>query len=152
MFVRFREFIRLFALYFNYFYMVRVLGMRISPSSRVSWGAILDKVYPTGIFIEDESYVASGARILTHDFCRGLKCETRIGKRCFIGADAIVMPGVVVSDSVIVGAGAVVTKNVPPQTIVAGNPAKVVRSGIRTVKWGQLSEEDILRKSWKEVL
>ena len=50
------------------------------------------------------------------------------------------MPGVRVGDECIVGSGAVVTKDVPSGSIVAGNPAKIIRSGIRTVKWGILAE------------
>lgn len=46
-----------------------------------------------------------------------------IGNNCFIGADAKLMPGVIIEDNCIVGAGAVVTKSVPKGSIVAGNPA-----------------------------
>jgi acetyltransferase-like isoleucine patch superfamily enzyme len=45
----------------------------------------------------------------------------------WIGAVAIVLPGVTIGKGAIVGAGSVVTKNVPPYTIVAGNPARVIR-------------------------
>jgi carbonic anhydrase/acetyltransferase-like protein (isoleucine patch superfamily) len=46
------------------------------------------------------------------------------------------MPGIRVGDGSIVGAGSVVTKDVPPNSIVVGNPAKVVRSGIQTTRGG----------------
>jgi acetyltransferase-like isoleucine patch superfamily enzyme len=71
---------------------------------------------------------------------RALHTDTFIGKNCFIGAHAIIMPGVRVGDECIVGTGSVVTKDVPAHSIVAGNPAVIVRSGIRTVKWGILQE------------
>jgi maltose O-acetyltransferase len=51
-----------------------------------------------------------------------------IGKGVWLGARCIIMPGVTVHDGAIVGAGAVVTKDVPPNTIVAGVPARVIRS------------------------
>ncbi len=51
----------------------------------------------------------------------------RIGKRCWIGMNAVILPGVTLGDNVIVGAGAVVTKSVPPFSVVAGNPARVIR-------------------------
>lgn len=47
---------------------------------------------------------------------------------CWIGTGAIILPGVTIGESSIVGAGAVVTKDVPAKTIVAGVPAKIVKS------------------------
>ncbi len=51
-----------------------------------------------------------------------------IGDDVFIGARSIILKGVSIGDAAVVGAGSVVTKSVAPRTIVAGNPAKVVRS------------------------
>ena len=51
-----------------------------------------------------------------------------IGKNVFIGARSIVLKGVTIGDGAVVGAGSVVTKDVPANTIVAGNPAKVIKT------------------------
>ena len=51
-----------------------------------------------------------------------------IGKNVWIGSGAIVLPGVTIGDNSIVGAGSVVTKNVEPNSVVAGNPAKFIKS------------------------
>ena len=51
----------------------------------------------------------------------------KIGDRVWIGIAATILPGVTIGENSIVAAGAVVTKDVPPNTIVAGNPAKVVK-------------------------
>ena len=48
------------------------------------------------------------------------------------------MAGIKIGDEVIVGSGAIVTKDVPSHSIVAGNPARIIKSGIRTSKFGQL--------------
>jgi acetyltransferase-like isoleucine patch superfamily enzyme len=48
------------------------------------------------------------------------------------------MPGITIGDEVIVGAGAVVTKDVPSNCIVAGNPARIIRTNIHTGRFGQL--------------
>jgi len=112
--------------------------MDISSDARVSLGAKLDKTYPKGIHIGKESYVASGAIILSHDYCRSLKTDTFIGEKCFIGANAIIMPGIKIGNNVIVGAGAVVTKSIPDGCIVAGNPAKILRNNIKTTTYGKL--------------
>jgi len=51
-----------------------------------------------------------------------------IGRNVWIGGSAIVLPGVTIGQNSVVGAGAVVTKNVPENVIVAGNPARVIKS------------------------
>jgi len=113
--------------------------MDIADSARISIGAKLDKTYPKGIHIGDESYVASGAIIFAHDYSRDMHTETYIGRKCFIGANAIILPGIVIGDSVIVGSGSVVTKNVQSNSIIVGNPAKVIKTNIKTSKYGQIS-------------
>ena len=133
-----REFFRLIAIGVKHFILTKIYGMDISPKARISYGAKLDKTYPKGIHIQEDSYVASGAIIFSHDFSRNIKTDTYIGKRCFIGANAIIMPGIAIGDESIVGSGAIVPKNVPSNTIVGGNPAKIIREGIRTKKYGQL--------------
>ena len=112
--------------------------MNISSSARISYGAYLDKTNPRDVHIDDQSFIAYGAMILTHDYCRSLYKKTYIGKQCFIGARAIIMPGVNIGDHVIVGAGSVVTKDVKPNCIVAGNPAKIIKENIKTTKYGKL--------------
>lgn len=54
-----------------------------------------------------------------------------IGRNVWIARGAVVMPGVTIGDHAVVGAGAVVTRDVPPRSLVAGNPARVVREGLR---------------------
>lgn len=50
-----------------------------------------------------------------------------IGKNCWIGAGAIILPGITIGDNVVVGAGSVVTKNLPSNVIAVGNPCRVLR-------------------------
>ncbi len=51
----------------------------------------------------------------------------RIGKNCWIGAGAIIVPGVTIGDNVVVGAGSIVTKDLPDNVLAMGNPCKVIR-------------------------
>ena len=51
----------------------------------------------------------------------------RIGKNCWIGAGALIMPGVTIGDNVVIGAGSVITKDVPSNVVAFGNPCRVYR-------------------------
>ena len=51
----------------------------------------------------------------------------KIGKNCWIGAGAIIVPGVTIGDNVVIGAGSVVTKDIPSNVVAVGNPCKVLR-------------------------
>ena len=133
-----RNFIRLIVISIHHFILKRLYRMDISKTARISFGTKLDKTNPKGIHICDESYFASGAIMFSHDFSRGVKTNTYVGKRCFIGANSIIMAGVKVGDEVIVGSGAIVTKDIPSNSIVVGNPARIIKTGIRTSKFGQL--------------
>lgn len=58
-----------------------------------------------------------------------------IGDRVWIGYRAVILPGVTVGDGAVVGAGSVVTKNVLPYTIVAGNPARKIGERARDLRY-----------------
>ncbi len=118
-------------IYFN-----TVWGMQIGEGCAISFQAKLDKANPRGVHIGRDTAVNFGAAVLAHDYVRSMHPDTRIGERCQIGAHAIVMPGVTIGDGCIVAAGSVVMKDVPPGSLVFGNPARVMETGIVTGKWG----------------
>jgi UDP-2-acetamido-3-amino-2,3-dideoxy-glucuronate N-acetyltransferase len=93
-----------------------------------------------GVTIEDEVFVGHGVMFINDKYpmsttdSGGLQTEadwkvvpTVVKHRASIGSNATVLCGVTVGEGAIVGAGSVVTEDVPPETIVAGNPAKVIR-------------------------
>ena len=61
-----------------------------------------------------------------------------IEDEAWIGAQVTILAGVRIGRGAVIGAGSVVTSDVPPATIVAGNPARVVRTGIKTYRFGCL--------------
>lgn len=85
-----------------------------------------------GMRIEDDVFIGPLASFTNDRFPRSrqpFQCETMvIGKGASIGAHATFLPGVSIGEGAMVGAGAVVTKDVPPFTVVVGNPARVVRA------------------------
>lgn len=112
-------------------------GVRMGRDCYIDPNAILETAYPENISLGDDVRVAAGAIVMTHikapNYLRDkgyvplvLK-PVRLDDHSFIGVNAVVLPGVTVGKAAVVASGAVVTADVPPFTMVAGNPAKVVK-------------------------
>jgi len=108
-----------------------VIGERVWVSFAVSGGCYVQAA--NGIRIGARTIFAPGVKIISanHDPRDHSKWEPGppivIGEDCWIGANAVILPGVQLGDRVIVGAGAVVTKSVPSDSVVAGVPARPLR-------------------------
>ncbi|MGB0846774.1 MAG: acyltransferase [Thiolinea sp.] len=130
------------------YWLRKVYGMQLHPSVRISFKSHVDKTNPKGVVIKEDTVVAFNATILAHDWATeryGAKNDitTEIGANCFIGCGSIIMPGVTIGDEVVVASGSVVTKDVPPRSLIGGNPAKIIRSGIHTKSYGRLIENGV---------
>ena len=74
-----------------------------------------------------------------------------IGNDVWIGANACIMPGVKIGDGAVIGAGAIVTKDIPPFAVAAGNPARIIKyrfsdeqiSDLMAIKWWNWSDEKL---------
>lgn len=121
---------------------VHYWGMDIDPTVVMSLSARLDRTYPKGIHIGANTYIAFDAAILSHDMTRGVYRDTFIGRKCFIGARSVILPGIKIGDGSVVGAGSVVTKDVPAGTAVAGNPARILRENIEVGEFGRFRKKD----------
>jgi acetyltransferase-like isoleucine patch superfamily enzyme len=102
----------------------RRLGAQIGRNVRL-YGA-LDGANPQLIAIGENTVIGTQARILAHCPIRG-SLGAKVGKNCFVGYAALILPGVTVGDNCVIGAGSVVTHDVPADSIAAGNPARVLR-------------------------
>lgn len=130
-------------------------GCYIEPPLRANWGGRhvhfgnnvyanfnLTLVDDTHIYVGD--YTLFGPNVVVATASHPITPELRmpvtqfnlpvhIGKNCWIGAGAIIVPGVTIGDNTVIGAGSVVTKDIPANVVAVGNPCKVLR---------EITEED----------
>lgn len=121
----------------------------IEPPLRSNWGGhhvhFGNKVYAnfnltlvddTHIYVGDCTMFGPNVTIATagHPILPELRAQgyqynapVHIGKNCWIGAGAIILPGITIGDNVVVGAGSVVTKDIPSNVVAVGNPCRVLR-------------------------
>jgi len=114
---------------------LRAMGMRIGEGSRVYTLRIPGEAYL--IRIGDRCAIAPDVTFVTHnantifqhkyDSLTGFGCID-IKDNSYVGVNATIMPNVTIGPNAVVGASSVVTKDVPPESVVAGNPARVVCS------------------------
>lgn len=137
MLAKFRNFLfRKVVVRLNLWYYRKVYGMDIGDHTRVSRGVRLDRTNPKGIHIGSYTAITGGASIITHDFVMREWRPVSIGDNCFIGFNAVILPGVTIGDHVIVASNSVVVKDVPSNCVVMGVPARVVEQKIVTGPWG----------------
>lgn len=124
-------------------------GCYIEPPLRANWGGHfvhfgkniyanfnLTLVDDTHIYVGDATMFGPNVTIATagHPILPELREQAyqynmpvHIGKNCWLGAGVIVMPGVTIGDNTVIGAGSVVTKDIPANVVAVGNPCRVMR-------------------------
>lgn len=121
-------------------WLLRRMGCHVGKCVAVGDNVRIDWGHADMIYIEDYVQLTGGCRVLAHkrdlsgyhvgdnaaDF--GYKVEpVRLCKGCQIGMESMIMPGVTVGEGAIVGAGSLISKDIPAWTIAIGRPAKVVK-------------------------
>lgn len=117
-------------------------GVVIDPTCSISLSSRFLPGQPGGITVGADTLVAFKTLIDARDLASGAVRPIRIGERCFVGGGSMILPGVTIADEVIIAAGAVVTQDVPARSIVAGNPARVIRRDIEVGRFGRLTSAD----------
>lgn len=124
-------------------------GCYLEPPFRASFGGAhvhfgkyvyanfnLTCVDDTHIYVGDYTMIGPNVTLASagHPVCPALRekgyqynIPVRIGRNCWLGAGVIVVPGVTIGDNVVVGAGSVVTKDLPSNVVAVGNPCRVLR-------------------------
>lgn len=121
-------------------FILRRMGCKVGKGCFMGDYIRIDTSHPDMITIEDNVSIASGSRLLCHqrdfsDFCVGddymklgyVVKPIVLKKGCLVGMESFVMPGVTIGEGAIVGAGSLVSKDIPAWTIAAGRPAKVLK-------------------------
>lgn len=86
---------------------------------------------PTGVVLEDDVFIGPNVTFTNDKYPRSKGSwrllPTRVKSGASIGANSVILPGVTIGENALVGAGSVVTKDVPDNAVVAGNPARIIR-------------------------
>ena len=119
---------------------IRGMGAKVGKGVFIGDHVVIDLSHADLIEIDDYAHITGGCRLLCHqrdlkNYCVGdnaALCGYRlgkihIGKGCMIGMETMIMPGVAIGEGAIVGAGSLVTKDVPAWTVATGRPAKVIK-------------------------
>lgn len=108
-------------------------GVVIKGRALIYGGTLIDTVAPDKIFIGNNVAITAGTKILTHYLdptSKGRRFrigEVHIEDDVFIGVNVVICNSVTIGKGAVIGAGSIVTKDVPPYQVWAGNPAKFIK-------------------------
>lgn len=117
---------------------MKSIGLNFSPGNVHLYGNVSFGTEPWAITLGENVHIVNGVQFITHDggtlIFRHIIPDLEItkpivvGNNVYIGTNTIILPGVNIGSNVIIGAGAVVTKDIPDNSVAVGVPAKVIKS------------------------
>ena len=108
------------------------MGVKIGDNCKFQFDVVIDYSHYWLIEIGNDVTLAPKVHILAHDASTFNHVgyskigKVKIGDNVFIGANSTILPGVTIENNTIIGAGSIVTKDIPKNSIAVGNPAKVI--------------------------
>jgi acetyltransferase-like isoleucine patch superfamily enzyme len=128
----------------------RFRGVKIQSlrNTIIAHHVMIDPIYPEFVEIEAGAWLTQHSKVIAHFRPTAMQRRligpdrvrpVKICAGAFIGVGAIILPGVTIGECAVVGAGSVVTKDVPPFTVFAGNPARLIRK-IKDIPLHDLSD------------
>ena len=109
----------------------RLRGADIGVEAEIGYEVLIDNLYPERVHIGRNATLSARSTILAHDEARAyawgeseVVADTYIGEKAFLRVGSVVLPGITIGPKAIVGAGSVVTKDVPEDAVFAGVPAR----------------------------
>ncbi len=119
---------------------LRCMGCKVGKGVFIGDNVSVDKNFPELITIGDNSYITGGTTLLCHKrdiskYRKGAKLfdlpykkgPIIIGPGCSTGTNTLILPGVTIGEGAVIGAGSLVTKDVPAWSLAVGRPAKVIK-------------------------
>lgn len=116
----------------------KMRGVKIKNIWKVyfSFNVLIDNVFPELVTIGEDVWLTRNVCVLAHfnpsegqrKYLGDIVCKkTVVEDGVFVGVNSVILPGVTLGENAVVGAGSVVVDDVPPRTMVAGNPARIIR-------------------------
>lgn len=116
-------------------FLYRMIGVKVGKDVSFGLASMIDVFFPELITVGDNCVIGYNSTILCHEFLiREYRTgEVVIGRDVVLGANSTILAGVRIGDGALVGAGALVNRDVPPGVLVAGVPAVVVDGGEKKI-------------------
>lgn len=108
-------------------HIIAATRVEIEDDVLISWGVTIVDNNSHALSADDRADDVTQWALAQKDWSKVAIAPTILKRGCWLGFNSIILKGVTVGDGAVVGAGSVVTKDVPPHTVVVGNPARVVR-------------------------
>ena len=112
-------------------------GIEIGKGNVIQWNCNIDETRPSLVTIGDNNFFSTGFTLLTHDWCSHVfrnkfhdflnsSGKVSIGNNVYIATNVTLLKGVTIGDNCIIGAGSVVNKSIPANSVAVGVPCRVV--------------------------